>query len=468
MTAGTSGKLPPELRTVLLGALDSYLNAPALENGHTPAEVEAELDAKRVAIIETTLAPLLQQYLAGSVSLSEFKRRIDGMNKQNPLWGFSGIKGQMFFNMLVRTVADASELDGQLKAAIRSPADEPAAAHSLKTFTDFVSRIGREFLEAGGDTYSRARPGSVPFFLSYFWQIQRREVWPVYYTNSVQAMEAMNLFQETGEASDDYIGYKRVHESLAALFSEAAGRPFSLYDVEHVFWFRSGKLSVAAPPPVSGETGELRFATGQQRTITREESILADGYVPPIVEIIPMLAANEPATQELVKNSGTKVERALEKSIHAAFTILGYETRLLGQGMGRVPDGQAIALDESYAILWDAKARADGYRMGTDDRAIRQYIDTQSRIIKRARGVRNIYYLIVSSKFADDFDDLIRSVKMETNVNEVCLLEADALVSIVDQKLRAPLEISLGPDGIQRLFSSSGIINAIRVAEALG
>ena len=45
-------------------------------------------------------------------------------------------------------------------------------------------------------------------------------------------------------------------------------------------------------------------------------------------------------------------------------------------------------------------------------------------------------------------------------MNDVCLVEASALVAIVDQKLRAPLSISLGPDGIQRLFSSSGIITA--------
>jgi hypothetical protein len=56
---------------------------------------------------------------------------------------------------------------------------------------------------------------------------------------------------------------------------------------------------------------------------------------------------------------------------------------------------------------------------------------------------------------------------METNVNEVCLIEAAALVAIVDQKLRAPLTISLGSDGIQRLFSSSGIITSGDVLENL-
>ena len=37
----------------------------------------------------------------------------------------------------------------------------------------------------------------------------------------------------------------------------------------------------------------------------------------------------------------------LKSSIHAAFTILGYETTLLGQGQGRVQDGLAIDFDNS-------------------------------------------------------------------------------------------------------------------------
>ncbi len=144
-----------------------------------------------------------------------------------------------------------------------------------------------------------------------------------------------------------------------------------------------------------------------------------------------------------------------------------YETKLLGQGKGRVPDGLAIAHDESYAIIWDSKIRNNGYSLGTDDRTIREYIHTQSREMKRRRSMRNIYYMIVSSEFLDDFDDSIRSIKMETDVNEVCLLEAEALVAMVDAKMRSPLQISLGSDGFQQLFAKSGILTAELVKELL-
>jgi len=190
----------------------------------------------------------------------------------------------------------------------------------------------------------------------------------------------------------------------------------------------------------------------------RDANRLPDSYVPPIVAVLPRMARNDPALVEDARASGTTLDRAFERGINAAFTVLGYETRLLGQGQGRVPDGLAVEMDNSYAIIWDAKMRADVYRIGTDDRAIREYVATQSRELKRRKMLRNIYYAIISNGFRDDHDDSIRMLKMETDVSEVCLLEAETLVAMVDLKLRDPLQITLGPDGLQRLFSTSGLL----------
>ncbi len=177
------------------------------------------------------------------------------------------------------------------------------------------------------------------------------------------------------------------------------------------------------------------------------------------------MARHEQWLEEAAKRSGTSIARGFEKSVNASLTILGYKTELLGQGQGRMPDGRALALDENYAILWDSKVRGDTYTLGTDDRAIREYINTQSRELRRS--YRKIYYVIVSSSFADDFEDMIASIKMETDVSEVILLEAEALVAIVEAKLRAPLELTLGLDGIQRFLTKSGILTAAMVREYL-
>jgi hypothetical protein len=465
-------RLTPELRTIALGALEAYLQAPPGSDGRTPVEANEDLDRKRVEVIENTLKRVLFGYLENSVSLFEFKRQVDSINKQSFFWGFRGIKGQMFFNMLVKATEGTSVCDSQLRAAIREPENEEEAATLLRNFGDYVVSVGQQVIDAGGGPHNRPKQGSIPFFVSYFWQIQRLDVWPVYYTSTVQAIEGMNLWQTTAELGDDYLTYKQLHEILTVIFSEHAGRSFNLYNVEHAFWFKNHQPPdvTAAPPAIISESNAappLLVSTKPARTEPQQASVPPDIYVPPIVAVIPKLALNDPELQEKARQAGTSVERALEKSINAAFTVLGYETRLLGQGGGRVPDGQAIAVNDQYAILWDAKARAEGYRMGTDDRTIRQYIDTQSRGLKRGRGIRNIYYLIISSSFSDDFDDLRSILKMETDVNEVCLVEAAALVAIVNQYLRAPLAVSRGSDGIQRLFSSGGRITEDDVLENL-
>jgi hypothetical protein len=418
-------------------------------------------------LIDGQLKPLVDAYLAGNVPLDEFKSKIDGINKRHERWGFKGIKGQMFFNMVVNVANNAAECEQELKAAIVAPTNEDMARSRIRTFASYVRRIGDAHVEGGGSKQGRPKPGSIPFFLSYFWQIQDRGTWPVYYTNSVNTMIDLNLWQPTDDLADDYITFKHLHEELAVAFTKASGKPFDLYGVEHVFWFKGGNPYEGAKP-LTHEGGKI---TEPLVSATLEEppvlTRLPESYVPPIISVLPQIARNEPGFDALAKASGTSLSKAFEKSIHAAFTILGYDTKLLGQGMGRVPDGVAVEPDSSYAILWDGKMRESGYSMGTDDRAIREYVHTQSRELKRRRSLRNIYYLVVSSRFLDDFVDVIRSIKMETDVNEVCLLEAAALVAMVDAKLRNPQQVTLGPDGMQRLFSSSGLITAEDVMQDL-
>jgi hypothetical protein len=447
-----------------LEAMNEYLSAPRGPEGKTPAEDDAELDANRVRLIENELKPLLADYLADKIALVDFKSKIDGINKRNEFWGFKGIKGQMFFNMVVNVADDAEECDQELKSALAVPANEQIASSRIKTFLSYIKRLGEQWVGGGNTRYGAPKIGSIPFFLSYFWQIQNREVWPIYYTNAVQTMTDLNIWQPSEDTAEDYLAFKGIHEVLAKLFSEASNRSFSLYDVEHVFWFKGGNpydtdKAVQKPSVASLAKPVLKIPSAI------DQDRLPESYIPPIVAILPAMARHEECLLEAAKRSGTSLERAFEKSIDAALTMLGYETKLLGQGQGRVPDGRALAIDENYAILWDAKVRANPYSLGTDDRTIREYITTQSREL--SRRYRNIYYVIVSSSFSDDFDDTIASMKMETEVSEVILLEAEALVAIVEAKLRAPLQLTLGPDGVQRFLTKSGGLTATMVREYL-
>lgn len=441
--------------------MEDYLTAPADEDGLSPSEESHKRDESRIKVIKNELDPLLTEYLEGNGSLPDFRLKIDSVSKRHPHWGFKGIKGQMFFNMVVKVSNDLDECDQEIKAAIAVPANENIASSRIKTFRSYVNRLGEEWVEAGNTRHGCPKVGSIPFFLSYFWQIQDYKIWPVYYTNSVNTMSDLNIWQSTGDIAEDYLIFKHIHEELATYFSKISGKPFDLYEVEHVFWHRGGN------PYLAFKDNDKVVRSVEAKPKLTNEDDLPDSYIPPIVQILPKIAIHDDELEKAANRSATTLDRAFEKYINAAFTILGYDTQLMGQGKGRVPDGLALAIDDNYAILWDAKVRSSAYSMGTDDRTIREYITTQSRDIKKRRSLRNIYYLIISSKFTDDYDDAIRFIKMETDVSEVGLVEADALVAMVDQKLRAPLQITLGPDGIQRIFSVSGIINAEMVLEQL-
>jgi hypothetical protein len=458
-------KLTPDQLSHAVEVMREYLNAPPTPDGKTLSEASTELDKERAALIDSQLKPLVEGYLAGRVGLGEFKTKNDGINKRQNIWGFGGIKGQMFFNMVMNVAHDNAECDQEIKAAIAIPANEEMARSRIRTFASYARRIGENYVEGGGTKQRRPKVGSVPFFLSYFWQIQNRRVWPVYHTNGVNTMRDLNLWEPSNDLADDYVVFKQIYEELADAFSKATGMHFDLYGIEHVFWFKGGNPYAAAKPvPENGDT-ETEYSGAVLEEVAIPDR-LPESYVPPLIAILPQIAQNAKGLDAAAKASGTALERAFEKRIDAALQILGYETKLLGQGSGRVPDGIALDHDNLYAVLWDGKVRKDGYSMGTDDRPIREYIKTQRQALKGQR-LRKFYYVLVSGGFAHEFDDEIALIKMETDISEVCLLEADALVAMVDAKLRNPLQVDLGPDGIQRLFNNGGIITVEKVRENL-
>jgi hypothetical protein len=444
-------------RKIAIELLYECLNSPFDKDGLNSMKRSQKYDYDRINIIGKELNPLLMRYFNGLIELTDFKSKVDSINKRNPLWGFSGIKGQMFFNVMVNTADDLAECDQELKSALVVPENEQIASSRIKTFASFIKRIGDQWVEAGNNKRGTPKQSSILFFLSYFWQIQDRNVWPVYYTHSVQTMSDLNLWQPSEELSKDYLDFKHIHEELGDIYSKETNQKYDLYMIEHVFWYKGGDNY---KPPIPDES-IMTAVTGPETNINAGgDQKLPESFVPPIIAVLPGIALHNPDLTEAAKRSGTSIEKAFEKYINAAFTMLGYDAKLLGQGKGRVPDGIAHAIDDNYIIIWDAKIRADGYSMGTDDRTIREYIGLQSKEQKKKGRIRNIYYLIISSGFADDYEDIIRTLKMETDVNEVILVEADAIVAMVDAKLRDPLLTSLGADGLQRLFTSSGILKA--------
>lgn len=223
---------PMQVRTAI-EAMWEYLKDHMGADRHNPAGVQAA----RVETIEREAKPLLAGYLAGKIQLEDFRTRIADLGRRKNqlgryLWMFNGFGGEVFFRDVLKLARDQqAECDRQFKLALSVPVDEEDARRRIETFADYVEHLGE-------------KRGRSPFFLSFFWQIHDRHVWPIYFDASVKQMTSMKLWEMPKELGERYIVFKRIQEELARVFTEESGQKFGLHDVEGVFWFRSKN----APP----------------------------------------------------------------------------------------------------------------------------------------------------------------------------------------------------------------------------
>jgi len=424
---------------------------------------QQELDEKRLATIPDVLG-WLNRFLKGEVALEEFKTANDGINKRNRLWGFQAINGQMFFNVLTKnsTAGDRREKFIELlKSSLPVPTSIEQAKATIKTFARFTKELGQFSADARG----APKVGSIPYFLSYFWQIQKHEEFPVYYASMVNALSNLDIWSPSGEVDEDYVEFYKLNHEMLELLSKQSTRKLRLWDVEHAFWFNYQPQSESSELPTKQEIVTPAQRTDNTKQVERTVDEVSESFLPPIVATLPRMAANDGLLAEIYSKSGKAIEKVFEEKLAILFRMLGYETQLLGQGQGRVPDGIAVSQEFRYAIIYDAKVRQNAYTMGTDERAIREYISIQGERLRK-QGMRNLYFMVISSAFTGDHDDAIRTLKIDTNVNEVLLVEVKALLAMLEGKLRNP-NVSFGPDGIQRLLASSGLLTESDVREFL-
>ncbi|PSP85946.1 hypothetical protein BRC83_02340 [Halobacteriales archaeon QS_1_68_17] len=402
------------------------------------------------------LRELVDDFLAESLALGEFKSQIDGQNKRFPYWGFKGMNGMMFFNMLYSSAGEErqDELASLLRKLIRPPESGSEAKEKIRSLEGFVERLRNEV----EDLRKAPRPGSIPYFLSYFWQIHDRDQYPIYYTSMVNALSDLAIWEPKDDVADSYAEFWELNEEIRNTLAEYTGRDIHLWTVEHAFWHWQQRDEF--DDDIEGKEGETKPAT------------LPDSYTPPIVSILPDLAENTEEMVELADETGNVVETLFENRLAKCLRMIGFEVEELGQGMARNPDGIAKNRIHNYAIIYDAKVRRDGYNINTgDERQFQDYINREVPTL-RNQGFRNVYFAVVSGSFSDESQEAIRSLKITTDIQEVRLVEADALLALLENRLRDP-KFSLGPGdasgpGIQDFFAKSGILAASDIREELG
>lgn len=188
-----------------------------------------EFDKERLETLKNVKS-ILEDFFKETISLEEFKKRIDSLNKQNPYWGFRGINGQMFFNMLYKSSSDKKALKNLLIEILIIPKDIKDAKGKINKIIDFIKISTKEI-----DKRKLPRVKSVLFFASYFWQIQGPKLWPIFYSSMEQTLLDLGILEQKEDLADYYEEFYKLNMELLSLFKEKYSDA-DLWFVEHVFW----------------------------------------------------------------------------------------------------------------------------------------------------------------------------------------------------------------------------------------
>lgn len=397
-----------------------------------------ERNQKRDDVRHEHLLPLLGKFLDGDIGLEEFKPRNDGLNKQYPYWGFDGFNGQMHFNQMQNAAPDTADFTEHLREVLPVPDTREVAAERI----DEHAELARTFRNNSLDSKPRYKPAI--FFLSYFWHIQAPEEYPVFYVTTEHYLESQDLFVQDGGYGEDYVEFIEVMDDLVAEPDESTSADFDweYRDVSNaIYWHKELR------PEWEAEGGD--DAGGESESVTTG-GVSSDAFLPPIVADLADVAGREGDVEEEYAAQGRTLDVVFEDKLHHAFRMLGFDVEELGQGAGRQPDGVATAVRNDYAIIYDAKVRQDGYSIATDDRAIREYIETHARRL-RDQGVQRIYFAIISSTFSDPDLGTLGEIRNTTEIENIVLLSAELFEELVVLRLREPY---LNLDDLQVVFGT--------------
>jgi hypothetical protein len=184
------------------------------------------------------LREIIRRFQSGESSAAEFRSAMDTFSKTTRLWGFGGTSGQMFLNMLVKAT-DEGTLANALREALPAPADEDACRQKFADFLAFVEEARERARSIG---VSPPSLGYAPYFLTFFWEAEDREAWPIYYPNSRDTLAKNGLFRDTGPLAERYLAYR---EQIFRLRDEL---DTDTWGVESLLWhLNQGEAADAEP-----------------------------------------------------------------------------------------------------------------------------------------------------------------------------------------------------------------------------
>lgn len=131
---------------------------------------------------------------------------------------------------------------------------------------------------------------------------------------------------------------------------------------------------------------------------------------------------------------------------------MGFEISSLGQGTGRKPDALALASRDRFAVIIDAKVRAGGYVLGTEDRKFLEYARAQGTELKR-QGSDSLYFAVVGPSFRDGDLRKLTEYLSDSPIRSIDLITASALMRLVEDSIKERSRFALSDFG-QQLFGN--------------
>lgn len=402
---------------------------------------------RRNAIVQLTEIILL--FNKEQVTLGEFKTSIDSFNKRNNLWGFTAIKGQFFFNQLSKNLNDKElkHVEHLLRSTIEEPNNLQHALAKIEQLETYCVQLSSK----AKDRRLVPNSKSVGYFLSYFWQIANPEIWPMYYTASIQALKDVGVWTDKNTQKENYEQFYFLNEKIKTLLSEYGKEKISNWDVEHAFWLYMGNPNKKMEEKkVKAEETLVNTPTNPQRKASFE---LTEYLIPRVSKLIELGNSTE--------LSASKKGHDFEKIVAEIFSQLDFDVEFLGQGTGRNPDAIIKCRSENTAFLVDAKAYLSGYSLGTDDRAIREYILHYCPLLQKD-GYKKIGFIIVSNEFKSNFQHFIHDITWNTDIKRFLLLTSEALLYLLAFKTKDKLSITSIIEsvvGFGNLVTAEDVIN---------
>lgn len=401
----------------------------------------------------TEIQKMIKRYLSGQDELKIFKSTLDSYNKRYNYWGFAAMKGQMFFNQLWNACdGEHKMLDEKLKEVIDQPKNLNNALEKIDSLEQLVIKLSNKV----DDRRKAPKVGSVAYFLSYFWQIEDSDQFPIFYTSLQDSLYDLDLWPEFENQSKAYAYFFNIMNEIKHFLESQTKSNLHHWDVEHCFWkdrTDSGTKSPAQPLK-ENETQLVRKEFLILKPFVEKSTNAIYEYIPPIVSDLIEAGAMKGDTRAI---KGV----TYEKKIATMFRMLDFEVDKLGQGKGREPDGIITYRQENIAFIYDAKVRENGYSIGVDDRAIKEYIEEYHTQLDK-KGYKKIGFLIISSEFNGNPKETIDELTIETPIKRIALVKSEALLHLLSHKLSSGISTS----EIAKFLLQNGILAGVDVDEA--